>query len=269
LAGFEFTDRDDFDIADPKAYESYDWDLYGAIVNAGAYTAVDRAETSRGRVDAWRANATGPALLARTAGGHGLTLVHVSSDYVFDGTRASHDETEPFSPLSVYGQSKAAGDLAVMGAPRHYVLRSSWVIGDGKNFVRTMAGLSDRVADPGDALDHVDVVDDQVGRLTFAADMAAGILHLLDSGAAYGTYDLTGSGEPASWRQVARAVFDLRHGNGERVRPVSTREYYAHAKGPVAPRPAHSTLDLGKIQATGFTPTTWQNNLNQYMKQLP
>ena len=105
--------------------------------------------------------------------------MHVSSDYVFDGTREVHDEDEPLSPLSVYGQSKAAGDLAVSTCPSHYILRSSWVIGDGNNFVRTMARLSDRCADPGDALSEVTVVDDQVGRLTFTGDMADAILHLL------------------------------------------------------------------------------------------
>jgi dTDP-4-dehydrorhamnose 3,5-epimerase len=268
LEGFEFTDREDFDIADPAAYGSYDWDLYGAIINAGAYTAVDAAETPEGRVAAWRANAQGPALLARVAAEHGLALVHVSSDYVFDGSRPTHDETEPFSPLGVYGQSKAAGDLAVAGAPRHYIVRSSWVIGEGKNFVRTMAGLSDRVADPADKLEQVTVVDDQVGRLTFTRDMAQAILHLLDSGAAYGTYDLTGSGEPASWQQIARMVFDLRHGNGAKVLPVSTRDYYAGAKGPVAPRPAHSTLALDKIEATGYTPADWRDSLTTYMATL-
>jgi dTDP-4-dehydrorhamnose 3,5-epimerase len=268
LGGFEFTDRDEFDIADPVAYGSYDWDLYGAIINAGAYTAVDRAETPEGRVAAWRANAQGPALLARTAAEHGIALVHVSSDYVFDGSREVHDEAEAFSPLGVYGQSKAAGDLAVAGAPRHYIVRSSWVIGEGKNFVRTVAGLSDRVADPEDALGQVTVVDDQVGRLTFTRDMAQAILHLLDSGAAYGAYDLTGSGEPASWQQIARMVFDLRHGNGSKVQPVSTRDYYAGARGPVAPRPAHSTLDLAKIEATGYTPADWHDSLTTYMKQL-
>ena len=77
------------------------------MINCGAYTAVDRAETPEGRVAAWKANATGPALLARTCAGHGITLVHVSSDYVFDGTAEVHTEDEPFSPLSVYGQTKA------------------------------------------------------------------------------------------------------------------------------------------------------------------
>ena len=133
---FDFCDIDTFDLSDPDAYSQYDWDLYGTVINCGAYTAVDRAETPEGRLSAWAANATGPALLARTCAEHGMTLVHVSSDYVFDGTREVHDEGEPFSPLSVYGQSKAAGDLAVSNCPRHYVLRSSWVIGDGRNFVR-------------------------------------------------------------------------------------------------------------------------------------
>jgi dTDP-4-dehydrorhamnose 3,5-epimerase len=219
-------------------------------------------------VAAWRANAQGPALLARVAAEHGLALVHVSSDYVFDGSRPTHDEAEPFSPLGVYGQSKAAGDLAVAGAPRHYIVRSSWVIGEGKNFVRTMAGLSDWVADPEDTLGQVTVVDDQVGRLTFTQDMAQAILHLLDSGAAYGTYDLTGSGEPASWQQIARTVFDLRNGNGSKVQPVSTDNYYANTKGPVAPRPAHSTLDLAKITAAGYAPADWRDSLTTYMQQL-
>ena len=268
LAGFEFTDREDFDIADPAAYKAYDWDLYGAIINAGAYTAVDAAETPEGRVDAWRANAQGPALLARVAADHGLTLIHVSSDYVFDGTRLTHDEAEPLSPLNVYGQSKAAGDLAVAGAPRHYIIRSSWVIGEGRNFVRTMAGLSDRVADPDDSLDHVDVVNDQVGRLTFTTDMAEAILYLLDSGAPYGTYDLTGSGESVSWQEIARTVFDLCNGNGSKVQPVSTADYFANAKGPIAPRPAHSTLDLAKIAATGYQPNDWRDSLKKHMGQL-
>ena len=265
---FDFRDIDEFDLSDPAAYGSIDWGLYGTVVNCGAYTAVDRAETPEGRVAAWAANATGPALLARTCAEHGMTLVHVSSDYVFDGTREIHDESEPLSPLSAYGQSKAAGDLAVAGCPRHYVLRSSWVIGDGRNFVRTMVGLSDRVADPDDRLDEVTVVDDQLGRLTFTRDMATAILHLLDSHAPYGTYDCTGSGAARSWADVARACFEAANGNGDAVRPVSTAEYYASAKGPIAPRPAHSTLDLSRLEATGFSMPDWEQELAEYMASL-
>ena len=265
---FDFCDIDTFDLSDPAQYDAYDWDLYGTVINCGAYTAVDRAETPEGRLSAWAANATGPALLARTCAEHGITLVHVSSDYVFDGTREVHDEGEPLSPLSVYGQSKAAGDLAVAGCPRHYILRSSWVIGDGRNFVRTMVGLSDRVADPEDRLDHVTVVDDQLGRLTFTRDMAAAIFHLLGSRAPYGTYDCTGSGAVRSWADIARACFEAANGNGDAVVPVSTAEYYAGAAGPVAPRPAHSALDLSKLEATGFSMPDWEQELMYYLISL-
>ena len=265
---FDFCDIDDFDFSDPAQYGRYDWSLYGTVINCGAYTAVDRAETPEGRAACWKANATGPALLARTCAEHGIALVHVSSDYVFDGTREVHAEGEPLSPLSVYGQSKAAGDLAVSTCPRHYVVRSSWVIGDGRNFVRTMCALSDRCADPGDGLDHVSVVSDQLGRLTFADQMAEAILHLLGAGAPYGTYNVTGEGRVASWADVAREVFELRNGNGGAVRPVSTAEYYAGAEGPVAPRPAHSALDLARVEAAGFEPRDWEDELAEYVSAL-
>lgn len=276
-AWFDFCDVDSFDMSDPGAYSEYDWPLYGTVINCGAYTAVDGAETPEGRAAAWRANAMGPALLSRTCAEHGIALVHVSSDYVFDGTAEVHDEGEPFSPLSVYGQSKAAGDIAVAGCPRHYIVRSSWVVGDGRNFVGTMKGLSDRCADPGDALDRVTVVDDQLGRLTFTRDMAEGILWLLgyresdvepSSPAPHGTYDLTGSGPVESWAQIAARVFDLANGNGAAVAPVSTAEYYASAGGPVAPRPEHSALDLSKIRAAGYAPRDWTESLSEYLEHL-
>ncbi len=268
LPSFDFCDIDTFDMADPEAYSQYDWDLYGTVINCGAWTAVDRAETPEGRISCWKANAQGPALLARTCAEHGIRLVHISSDYVFDGTQELHTEDEPFGPLSVYGQTKAAGDLAVAGCPQHYILRSSWVIGEGRNFVKTMAALSDRCADPGDSLSQVTVVDDQLGRLTFTRDMARAIFHLLDTHAAYGTYGCTGSGAVRSWADIARAVFDARNGNGDAVKPVSTAEYYASAKGPIAPRPVHSALSLQKLEAAGFHMPDWEEELAEYMKTL-
>lgn len=265
---FDFCDIDTFDMSDPDAYAQYDWSLYGTVINCGAYTAVDRAETPEGRAIAWKANATGPALLARTCSEHGITLVHVSSDYVFDGTVEVHAEDEPFSPLSVYGQTKAAGDIAVAGCPRHYIMRSSWVIGEGHNFVKTMKDLSDRVTDPDDKLEQVTVVDDQLGRLTFTRDMAEAIFHVLGTHAPYGTYDCTGSGAVKSWADIARAVFEAANGNGERVVPVSTADYYANAAGPVAPRPVHSALDLSKLEAAGFHMLDWEEELGEYLKTL-
>ena len=262
---FDFRDIEGFDFSDPEQYGRIDWSLYEAVINCGAYTAVDRAETQEGRVAAWKANATGPALLSKVCAEYGITLVHVSSDYVFDGTREVHAEDEPLSPLSVYGASKAAGDLAVSTCPRHYILRSSWVIGDGNNFVRTMMRLSDRCADPDNKLNEVTVVDDQIGRLTFTDDMAEVIFHLLETGAPYGTHNLTCSGEPASWADIARAVFELRNGNGSAVTPVTTVDYYADNDGPIAPRPANSTLLLSN-DASSDGATNWLVKVKEYMR---
>ena len=163
----------------------------------------------------------------------------------------------------MYGQSKAAGDIAVTNCPRHYILRSSWVIGEGHNFVKTMMGLSDRVAKG--ELERVTVVDDQYGRLTFTRDMADAIFHLLDSKAGYGTYNLTGSGSVESWADIAKAVFDQTNGNGDRVRPIPTEEYFANAKDPVSPRPTHSALNLGKIEGTGYHAPDWEESLKAYI----
>lgn len=270
---FDYCDIDTFDLSDPAAYRGIDWSLYGTVVNCGAYTAVDKAEAPEGRVTCWRANATGPALMARVCAEHGITLVHVSSDYVFDGTRELHPEDEPFAPMGVYGQSKAAGDLAVGGCPKHYIARSSWVIGDGRNFVKTMMSLSDRVA--AGEISQVTVVDDQVGRLSFTRNMAEGIFWLLgyregdvepSSPAPYGTYNLTGSGEPKSWAQIAKRVFELANGNADKVVPVATADYYAGVAGPVSPRPEHSAMDLSKIVAVGFNPSDWERELDEYVK---
>ena len=277
VGSFDFGDRGEFDFSDPDDYAKIDWTLYGAVINCGAYTAVDAAETPEGRAAAWAANAQGPALLAKVCAEHGIALVHISSDYVFDGTREEHGEDESFSPLGVYGQTKAAGDIAVANCPKHYIVRSSWVIGDGKNFVKTMAMLSDRCADPDDALDQVTVVDDQLGRLTFTLDMAEGIFWLLgyregdkepSSPCEPGTYNLTGSGRVASWADIASKVFELRNGNADAVKPVSTAEYYASASGPISPRPEHSALTLSKLEDAGFAPANWEDSLLAYVKSI-
>ncbi|MDF2560608.1 MAG: dTDP-4-dehydrorhamnose reductase [Microbacterium sp.] len=256
----EFVSRDELDLASPDLPSVRRWRDYGVVINAGAYTAVDLAETPEGRRDAWAANVTGIAVLSRIATEHGISLVHVSSDYVFDGTRAGeHPEDEAFSPLGVYGQTKAAGDAAVATVPRHYIVRTSWVIGEGKNFVRTMASLAERGVDP-------KVVDDQFGRLSFTGEIARGIRHLIESGSPFGVYNITGAGEPQSWAGIARRVFELSGHDPERVTGVSTEEYFSTAAGPVAPRPANSVLDLSKIRATGFTPIDAASSLSEYLR---
>jgi dTDP-4-dehydrorhamnose 3,5-epimerase len=249
----------DLDLTDLARLESWPWREHDVVLNAAAFTAVDAAETADGRRAAWAVNGLAPAVLARLAARHGFTLVHFSTDYVYDGSAAEHDEDEPLAPLGVYGQSKAAGDVAVTTAARHYLVRTSWVVGDGANFVRTMARLADEGASPS-------VVDDQVGRLGFADEVARATRHLLDRGAAYGTYHVSNGGPPMSWAEIAREVFRLRGRSPDDVRPVSTEEYAAERA--TAPRPASSVLSLRKLEATGFEPVDAREALRTYVAAL-
>ncbi len=260
-AHIEYVGRADLDLTSPTLGEARRWRDYGTIINAAAYTAVDAAETPDGRRTAWAVNAAGPASLAAIAAAHGTTLVHISSDYVFDGTAETpYGEEHALSPLGVYGQSKAAGDLAVSTAPRHYIVRTSWVIGDGANFVRTMASLAARGIDP-------TVVADQHGRLTFADDIARGIRHLLETEAPFGVYNLTSGGPVQTWADVARDVYRLTGHDPARVTPVSSEDYFAAASAPVAPRPRNSALDLDKIEATGFVVADGDQALAAYLAE--
>lgn len=252
----EFVGRAEFDLTDPAAWTGRRWRDYGTVINAAAYTAVDAAETPQGRAAAWAINVTAVAELARVASANDLTVVHVSSDYVFDGTLEVHTEDEPFTPLGVYGQTKAAGDAIIATVPRHYIVRTSWVIGDGTNFVRTMASLAERGVNPS-------VVDDQIGRLSFAADIAAGITHLLVVEAPYGTYNLSNAGDPQSWAAIAKAVYELTGHDPDRVNGISTADYFAGKQ--VSPRPSNSTLELAKLTSTGFIPQAADTALRTYV----
>ncbi len=255
----EFAGRSELDLLAEDLEHARAWGNYGTIINAAAYTAVDTAETPEGRATAWAVNVEAVAALARVATAHRLTLVHVSSDYVFDGSRALHDEGEGLSPLGVYGQTKAAGDAVVATVPRHYILRTSWVIGDGDNFVWTMAKLAARGISPS-------VVDDQIGRLTFTEDLADAISHLVDTGAPFGTYNVSNDGEAQSWADIAAEVYALCGRDRADVTGVSTEEYFAGMEA--APRPRLSTLDLRKLKATGFAPPQAEQRLIDYVQAL-
>jgi dTDP-4-dehydrorhamnose reductase/dTDP-4-dehydrorhamnose 3,5-epimerase len=229
--------RDDFDVGSPEAWSAVDWSGFDTIINAAAYTDVDQAETREGRRAAWLVNVHAVVHMARTAIAHNLTVVQVSSDYVFDGERESHPVDETFAPLGVYGQTKAAGDAVVMTVPKHYIVRTSWVVGEGSNFIRTMQSLADKGVNPR-------VVNDQIGLLTYATDLAQGIVDLLQSDAAYGTYNITSGGAPRSWFEIAQQVFADAGHDPARVTPVSTAEYFADATEKlIAPRPRYSTLE--------------------------
>jgi putative dTDP-4-keto-6-deoxyglucose-3, 5-epimerase and dTDP-6-deoxy-L-mannose-dehydrogenase len=249
--------HNDLNLCDAAAIATFDWSGIKTIINTAAYTNVDGAETSEGRAAAWRINAQAVGQLARICSEQDITLVHVSSDYVFDGETAPHTEDEPLSPLSVYGASKAAGDIAASTTPRHYIIRTSWVIGDGKNFVTTMLGLAAKNIAP-------TVVADQIGRLSFTPEIARAIDHLVENKAPYGTYNVTNSGPLASWADITRQIFALAGRDDLTVTDTTTAEYFANKPG-IAPRPLNSDLSLEKLHATGFASQDWQDALHEYV----
>lgn len=255
----EFSERSDLNLTSPELESERNWCEYEAIINAAAFTAVDEAETPHGRAEAWATNVTAVANLSKIAARNDIVLTHISSDYVFDGTQnRPYREDDPLCPLSVYGQTKAAGDQVVANVPRHYIVRTSWVVGDGQNFVRTMASLAATGVDP-------KVVNDQLGRLTFAPVLAEAIRHLIDTDAPYGTYNVTCSGPVVSWADIARRVFQLCGHSSARVTGVSSDEYASLHKSSGANRPKYSVLDITKIASYGYCPPDAETALSNYL----
>ncbi len=257
--GARFGDAGELDITDQESVQNFDWTGITTILNAAAYTNVDGAETQEGRVLAWSINAEGVANLVAVAAQHDMTLVHISSDYVFDGTKTPHTEDEKLSPLSVYGASKAAGDIAVSLVPKFYILRTTWVIGEGKNFVRIMLGLAEKGVSP-------TVVADQIGRLTFTSELVRAIHHLLSTNSSYGVYNVTNDGESLSWADITRQIFTTAGYTDLTVTDTTTDEYYAGKPG-IAPRPLQSEMDLSRLHSTGFVSQDWKDDLKEYIEK--
>ena len=239
------------------------------IINAAAYTAVDKAESERGR--AFAVNRDGAAHLAEAAEACGAALLHLSTDYVFDGRRhgSPYGENDAVSPQSVYGESKLAGEQAVSAAcSRAVIVRTSWVFGEhGHNFVKTMLRL-------GLTRDSLGIVGDQYGAPTYAGDIAAALFAIgrsIAGGASdrYGIYHYSGSPH-VSWFQFARAIFEAAAAQGLMARipalaEIGTADYPTPAK-----RPADSRLDNRKIQtAFGIEPSNWQAALNDLRPYMP
>lgn len=255
-----FADSGELDITNRDAVENFEWNNTKYIINAAAYTNVDGAETEEGRRAAWAINADGVANLVAVAAQQDAVLIHVSTDYVFDGVQEMHDEDEGFAPLGVYAQSKAAGDIAVSLTPKYYIIRTSWVMGSGGNFVRSIYGLGQKQISP-------KVVADQFGRPTFTDEIVRGIDHLITNGAPYGTYNLSNAGDVVSWADVARQVYEIAGytEQGLTVGDTTAEEYFA---GKVSsPRPVHSGLNLAKLEQTGFVPRDWRDNLKEYIEK--
>ena len=236
------------------------------IINAAAYTAVDQAETQE--ASAFSINRDGAAALAAIATRMNIPFVHLSTDYVFDGSKQGpYDENDIPAPLNVYGASKLAGEIAVLSAcPFATVIRSAWIYSPyGSNFVRTMQRLSD-------TRPIVKVVDDQRGNPTSAFDLAAAILQIaqqsrtVERGAMAGIYHLAGQGE-ATWHSFAAAIFDWFGRSGlpvPRLEAISTEEYPTPAC-----RPRNSRLDSSKAERVfGIRLPSWRRSLELCLDQL-
>ena len=258
--------RAELDMGDPDAIAALvaarPW---AAVINCAAYTAVDKAETDV--VAAWRANALGPAALARATAEAEIPLIHISTDYVFDGSKDGfYLETDPVAPIGVYGASKEGGAQAGRTAnPRHVILRTAWVVSPhGSNFVKTMLRLAESRAE-------LNVVDDQRGCPTSAVDIAQAVLAITGrmirgADAPTGVYHFVNEGE-ATWCEFARAIFDAADARGLRtpvVHPIPSSDYPTPAR-----RPANSRLSAEKLRKDyGIAPRPWQAALADIIEAL-
>ena len=236
------------------------------VVNGAGYTAVDQAESESEM--AFAVNFDGAANLASACAEAGIPLIHISTDFVFDGEKKGpYRETDQVSPLSVYGKSKAAGETGVRERlQEHIILRTAWLYGvHGRNFVRTMLQL-------GQERDLIQVVADQHGCPTYSADLAEAILRIVvkareNGQLSWGTYHYCGKGI-TTWHGLAQETLDLagRHTSlrVKEIKPISTAEYPTPAK-----RPANSALDCSLIEKTfNIHPRPWQESLAQMIRVL-
>jgi dTDP-4-dehydrorhamnose reductase len=239
------------------------------VINAAAYTAVDKAESEPDVAHA--VNGEGVGALGRLTAERGLPVIHVSTDYVFDGTATRpYREDDPTGPIGVYGASKLAGEIALRAAnPAHIIVRTAWLFSaHGHNFVRTMQRL-------GTTRDEVRVVADQRGTPTSAADLASALLTIAhrthqaataDRAPLYGTYHFANAGE-ATWHGFAEAIFAdqlRRSGARPRCTAITTAEYPTPAR-----RPANSRLDCAKIeQVFGIKRRPWEAALQDVLDEL-
>lgn len=258
--------RQELDLSDCDRIGTYvSQGEFDAVINCGAYTAVDKAESEVLR--AWKINALAPAALAVATRLAGIPIVHLSTDYVFDGSkREPYTEDDPIAPLGVYGASKEAAEQAVRtGNPRHVILRTAWVFSaHGSNFVKTMLRL-------GKERELIKVVDDQMGCPTAASDIAAVVRQIVvrlieDLKAPVGTYHFVGNGE-ATWYTFARELFaqqQLAGANVPHVEAITTEQYPTPAR-----RPKNSSLSTTKLERDyGVKPRDWRTALEDVRHEL-
>lgn len=255
---YYFTDVKELDITDKVAVEEYvAANKVDCIVNCAAYTAVDKAETDEKRAD--MLNSTAPGYLAEAINKQGGCMVHISTDYVFDGSaHLPYREDAPTCPASAYGRTKLAGECAVAKAcPRSVIIRTAWLYSPfGNNFVKTMLRL-------GHEKKQIGVIFDQIGTPTYAADLATAIFAILNKGIVPGIYHFSNEGV-ISWYDFTKAIHRIAGINTCKVRPLHTEEYPTPAQ-----RPHYSVLDKTKIKETyGIDIPYWEESLSKCIKIL-
>ncbi|MCV3296640.1 MAG: dTDP-4-dehydrorhamnose reductase [Oenococcus sp.] len=245
---FSAYDSKMLDITNRQAvFEAVQAQAPDVIFDAAAYTKVDAAE-DEGKARNWAVNVDGTTNLAQAAAAFGATLVYVSTDYVFDGTKeTAYLETDSVDPQNEYGKAKLAGEKAVLAShAKAYVVRTSWVYGEyGHNFVYTMQKLAETHP-------KLTVVNDQIGRPTWTKSLAEFMQHLVDSDQEPGIYNFSNDGT-ASWYRFAQEILK---NSSVAIEPVTSEQFPQKAY-----RPRHSILDLDKAKATGFKIPTWQEAL--------
>ena len=243
LPGAHFVGRGELDVTDARAVR----DLLGGadlVVNCAAMTDVDGCEAEPER--AMAINGTGAENVAKAA----RRVIQLSTDYVFDGSKdGEYVEQDAPNPQSAYGRSKLEGERAVLAVPGNLVLRTSWVFGEGRNFIRAVVS-ADRAGKT------LRVVADQRGRPTWAGDIARAVAHLAATEES-GVVNVAGAGDPCSWAELAELVV------GHPVEHVTTEEW-----GAPAPRPRNSVLDLSRARTLGVPLADWRDSVTRYVEAL-
>jgi len=246
-------DIDELDITDVRAVNRMIGDIEpDTVINCAAYTNVEKCEEDERTAAA--VNSQGAGILAKAAFNAGASIIHLSTDYIFDGKKQNPytEEDEP-NPINIYGLTKLEGEKAVKAEnPRHFIVRTAWLYGDGNNFVRTMLGCSKE-------RDTIKVVDDQMGTPTSTAELARAVIRLMDT-KEYGIYHATCEGS-CTWYEFALKIFEIA-GIPVKVNPCSSSEIIQKAK-----RPGYSVLENRNLrERLGYRFCSWQDALKEYLK---
>lgn len=254
------TDTDNMDITDTDQVEKIFSDFRPThLIHGAALTNVDGCEESPEL--AQRINTEGTKNLADSCRKYDCQMVYISTDYVFDGTKKEpYTENDKPNPQSVYGRTKLGGEKYVLDFPNSYIVRTQWVYGEGKNFVRTMLILSEK-------MNEIKVVKDQFGRPTYALDLAQALYDIIQKQPEFGIYHVTGDGLVISWADFTKEIFKIMD-KKTKVIGISTKEYLAqYPDKKIASRPKYSVLDLSKSKEAGLHLVDWDQALKRYLNE--